>query len=62
MRRGFFIGGRKIDVQRWLDDYEVELALRDQKEIPPEEIWRAWYQKAMSGKPASWYWDAERDD
>jgi hypothetical protein len=52
-----------VDVQKWLDDYELELALRDCEESPdPIELWHAWLQKELSGLPSSWYWDEPKDD
>jgi hypothetical protein len=61
--RGFFCGEMLVDVQKWLDDYELELALRDCNESPdPIELWHAWLQKELSGLPSSWYWDEPKDD
>jgi hypothetical protein len=50
-------------VNKWLDEYELELALRDCTESPePIELWHAWFQKEFSGRPSSWYWDEPKDD
>jgi hypothetical protein len=51
-----------LDVEKWLDDYELKLALRDVQELEPIEIWHAWCNIDRSGKPCSWYWDEPKDD
>jgi hypothetical protein len=61
--RGLYFWGMMSAVNKWLDEYELELALRDCQESPePIELWHAWLQKELSGQPSSWYWDEPKDD
>jgi hypothetical protein len=51
-----------LDVEKWLDDYELKLAVRDIQELEPTEIFHAWLNIDRSGKLCSWYWDEPKDD